>query len=59
MSSHIALLTFFATIALFITSHLSRRNANPASKIHLLRNVLAVAVLGLAAVYFYIRFSGQ
>lgn len=58
MSSQIALITFFTTVALIITAQLSRRNSDPHAKIHLLRNVLAVIVLALAATYFYMRFAG-
>lgn len=55
--SHLSMLTLAATVALIVTAQFARRNPNPSSTSHRLRKILAVMVLGLAATYFYMRFT--
>ena len=59
MTTHnLAIIVLIAAVALFITSRIARRSDAPNPQLVAAINALRVAVLVLAAFYFYKRFVG-
>jgi hypothetical protein len=53
----LSLILFGLTVVLFATSLIVRRQANPNPALELFRKGLSIVILGLAAYYFYQRFT--
>lgn len=53
----ISVALLITTVVFFVTSVFARRIENKGAKIHLVTKALGAAVLSLAAVYFYKRYT--